>query len=506
MIFDRYDEKAQRIIFFARYEAGQLGSERITAAHLLLGIDHADEDLIEGLLPRGRWEELRETLASSLRKDSKVALSAELPMSEDAKKVLHRASSESLRLGHGGVSSGHLLLAILLVPSPASQALAARGLTSQQVTDRLGTVQPAPPGMKSCPVTLLGAGGVGCALLEQILDASDHHAMGYRLSFELMAIGDSSGLIMKKAGGHFLDRELRQLIEQKRSGTPLLKLSASQDWTISPHHAIPGSLLVDCTASSDVTPLLLQARRLGSPIVLANKKPLTGPQDDFARLVGESHPNRHCRWEATVGAGLPVIATVCRLLASGDDIENLQGTLSGTLGYLMSGLDAGRAFSELIREAHDKGYTEPDPREDLSGEDVARKALILARTAGWKMERKQIRVEGLVPPELDGIPLPEFWERLPELDDSMAHRVRKAGEKKARLRYTVRVEKQGCRVGLMEVPQQSPLGRLEGTNQLLEIQSRWYSPDPLVIQGRGAGVQATASGVLADMVELALVS
>jgi homoserine dehydrogenase len=198
-----------------------------------------------------------------------------------------------------------------------------------------------------------------------------------------------------------------------------------------------------------------------------------------------------------------VIATLNRLVAAGDTVQRIAGTFSGTLGYVMTGLQAGRAFSEVVHEAHARGYTEPDPRDDLGGVDVARKALILARGLGWHMELADVQVRGLYPPEMDRLTVAEFMAALSQLDADFRDRVESAAAESKVLRYAATLEDGRCRVGPTVVTADSPLGRLAGTDNLVEFTTRWYNPAPLVIQGRGAGVDATASGVLSDVIELA---
>ncbi len=274
-----------------------------------------------------------------------------------------------------------------------------------------------------------------------------------------------------------------------------------------------GTVVVDCTASTKTVPALLFALERRYKIALANKKPLTLEQEVYARLTSagttsgeDGNPVRYLgrsRWETTVGAGLPVIVTLNRLLASGDEIQHIAGTFSGTLGYVMTGLQEERPFSTIVREAHRLGYTEPDPCDDLGGIDVARKALILARGLGWKLNLDDVEVTGLYPADMDGIAIPEFLERLPVLDHQFQEQVQQAASQGKVLRYAATVENGHCRVGPVTVDASSPLGRLSGTDNLIEFHTHWYSPNPLVVQGRGAGTNATAAGVLSDIVDLA---
>ena len=197
-----------------------------------------------------------------------------------------------------------------------------------------------------------------------------------------------------------------------------------------------------------------------------------------------------------------MIAALDRLVSSGDEIERIAGSFSGTLGFLMTGLEQGRSYSETVQEAYRLGYTEPDPRDDLGGVDVARKALILARGIGWRIEMAQVQVSGLFPERLAGLGVDDFLSALPSLDEEYRQQVARAASEGKVLRYAATLADGACSVGLTAVAKDSPLGRLTGTDNLVEFYSRWYSPNPLVIQGRGAGVEATAAGVLSDIVEL----
>ena len=231
-------------------------------------------------------------------------------------------------------------------------------------------------------------------------------------------------------------------------------------------------------------------------------------ENRFVRLTTPVRQLSQTRWETTVGAGLPVIATLNRLVSSGDEVKHITGTFSGTLGYVMTGLQEGKPFSAIVREAHRLGYTEPDPRDDLGGVDVARKALILARGLGWSLTMVDVEVQGLYPTEIDGIEMDgmtvaEFMDALPRLDEEFQSRVAEAEGAGKVLRFAAQVEDGVCRVGPTLVSANSPLGRLSGTDNLVEFTTRWYNPNPLVIQGRGAGTDATAAGVLSDIIELA---
>ena len=369
--------------------------------------------------------------------------------------------------------------------------------------------------MRDIPVILFGVGGVGRSLIRQIVDLRDLHAAEYDVNLSMAAICDRNGAAVSLEGA--LDDDLLlEFVALKESGGQLANhpLGGPQgdSYSIVDIAGRPGAIVVDCSASDATLPGLLFALERNYRVVMANKKPLTGDQEIYDLFVsaGASASSNAAtrelgkvRWETTVGAGLPVNAMLSRLVSSGDQVQQITGAFSGTLGYLMSGLQEGLPFSEVVTDAYRQGFTEPDPRDDLSGMDVARKALILGRCLGWKLNLDDVTVEGLYPQSMDGLSVQEFLDELPALDDEYRERVETAGAQGEVLRYAATMANGQCFVGPLTVPAESPLGRLSGTDNLVEFITRWYSPNPLVIQGRGAGVDATAAGVLSDIIELA---
>jgi aspartokinase/homoserine dehydrogenase 1 len=256
------------------------------------------------------------------------------------------------------------------------------------------------------------------------------------------------------------------------------------------------------TAADTVT-LLQEALSRGFHVVLANKKPLAAPQEQFDKLF-ETAKERgvSLRYEATVGAGLPILDTLHKLKEAGDPVHAVLGCLSGTLGYLMSQLEDGVAFSDAVRQAYELGYTEPDPRDDLCGMDVARKALILARSMGRRMELTDIAVTSLYPDELSHPEPKRFLEGLRALDADFANRLREAKAQDKVLRYVARIDLEHVTVGLEPVLAASPLGRLRGTDNTIVFYTKRYAQNPLVVTGPGAGADVTAAGVLNDIVAI----
>jgi homoserine dehydrogenase len=354
--------------------------------------------------------------------------------------------------------------------------------------------------MKHVSLIVFGAGKVGRALIRQLADAEGFHAVRHELDLRVAAWCDHDGALVDEKG--VPPAVLRAAAESKAQGVPLgeseygyhqSELSAIIDVA-----GCEGTIVADVTATETTVPALELALRRGYAVATANKAPLAGPQVVFNHLTRSGR----FRYESTVGSAVPVIETTLGLMRAADRIDAIRGALSGTLGFLSTGLHAGRGFSELVREAMERGYTEPDPRVDLSGVDVARKALILARTLGWTLELTDVATESLVPEEMVGSRLSDFLDRLHGMDDGYRTRVAAAGAEGSVLRYVAEVKNGRANVGLRAVPSDSPLGRLQGNDNLVAFNTRYYPDSPLVLQGRGAGVEAAAAGVHADIVAL----
>jgi homoserine dehydrogenase len=363
-------------------------------------------------------------------------------------------------------------------------------------------------------VVILGIGHVGCDLIKRIVGARALHAARHGLALDVVALGDSKGVL----SGNWTDDALLGAIEVKARGGALgaalggARVAPTTIGDFLAQHARVDAnrvVLVDCSCGAATTQPLLEAMEKGHSVVLANKVPLSGSQAMFDAFQRSA---RRLRCESTVGAGLPVHAALGRLLGSGDAVLSVEGAFSGTLGFIASALGEGALFSAAVREARDLGYTEPDPRDDLSGVDVGRKALILARLLGLKIASlDEVQLEGLFPAALSaaaGLSVDAFLERLDELDAPLAARVAAAQAKGCEVRYTARVDvaaENTITVGLAVVPRASALGSLRGSANLVTFETGVHpAAEPLVIKGAGAGAGVTSTGVLADIIELAL--
>ncbi|ABG04057.1 homoserine dehydrogenase [Rubrobacter xylanophilus DSM 9941] len=350
--------------------------------------------------------------------------------------------------------------------------------------------------MKRVELVQLGIGHVGRAVAQIVLEERKRWRERYGLDISYRAVADTSGAL---AGEDLLP----QAIRLKEAGGRLSELGAEPLEEVLAEGPGPKTarVLVDAAAGEGTYDLDVRGVRRGSSLVLCNKGPISGSTERYEGLVGEG-PER-LRYEATVGAGVPVLSTIEALQASGDDILEIQASPSGTLGFIMSGVEEGRPFSEVVREAAELHYTEPDPRDDLSGLDVARKALILARKIGRRLEPEEVPYESLVPEELREVSVEEFMERLSEFDEGFAARL-SAVRPGHVLRYLARIPKEGpVEVGLREVPAAGCFGARSGVENVFNFRTRRYSDVTLTVSGPGAGPERTASGVVCDLLDLA---
>jgi aspartokinase/homoserine dehydrogenase 1 len=263
-------------------------------------------------------------------------------------------------------------------------------------------------------------------------------------------------------------------------------------------------VFVDATGSEEVARLYPKLFANDIHVVTPSKLANTFGQsffDKLQELIQKHHTT--FQYETTVGAGLPVISTIKDLQSTGDTITEISGVVSGTMTYLFNQLEQGVSFSKAIVDAREKGYAEPDPRDDLSGEDVARKFLTLARTIGFTIEREQLEVESLIPQELTSVDKETFLEKLSDYDNNWKQRIRSAQEQNQTLRYTGKLQDGKITIGIESVFKNSPLGQLKGTDNIIQIYSDSYNDTPLVIQGPGAGKEVTAAGVLSDILKTA---
>jgi aspartokinase/homoserine dehydrogenase 1 len=395
------------------------------------------------------------------------------------------------------IAQGSSELNISLVVSSADAPEAARRVHTAFQLSKIGGGHP--PSTPSTDVVLLGFGKVGRALADQIADLN-----GTASGVRLVGMLDRSGYVFDPKG--VSPRRIARLARGKDQGQLLAALGgkpagAAEALSFIASHAVSRPVLVDVTADESGA-LLVSALGHGFDLVLANKKPLAGTPESYERLAAAARTSgRRIRYEATVGAGLPVLDTYWKLVESGDRVLKIEGCVSGTLGFLFTQLSQGRPFSEAVREAMAKGYTEPDPRDDLSGRDVARKGLILARLLGYRGPAPE--PEDLAPASFRKLTVPQFVDKLPTLDADWRQRVERAAKAGKVLRYVATATPTSVKVQLLAVPVASPMGALQGTRNLVSFTTKRYRAEPLVVTGPGAGPEVTAAGILNDLQYLA---
>ncbi len=350
--------------------------------------------------------------------------------------------------------------------------------------------------MKRLEIVQIGLGHVGRAVAQIVLEERKRWLERRGIDVRYRAVSDTSGALV----GEDL---LPQAIRLKEEGGKLSELGVEPLEGVLRSEPAPGftRVVVDVAVHGGTFDLDLLGIQNGSYLVLSNKGPLSGNTAEYRQLM-RMIPDR--LWhEATVGAGMPVISTIGGLLETGDEVLEIQASPSGTLGFIMSAVEGGRSFSEAVREAVELHYAEPDPRDDLSGLDVARKAIILARMMGREIEPGEIHYESLVPEGLETVSLEEFMERLPEHDEAFAARLL-AVEEHHMLRYLVRIPQEGpVTVGLQDTPVESPFGPISGPENVFDFRTRRYSDVTLTVRGPGAGPARTASGVVWDLLDIA---
>ncbi|HZX91379.1 MAG TPA: bifunctional aspartate kinase/homoserine dehydrogenase I, partial [Rudaea sp.] len=346
-------------------------------------------------------------------------------------------------------------------------------------------------------VGVIGPGKVGAALLDQIAAASARLKREANLDLRLRALSSSRRMCLEDRG--MTGASWRERLGAAGDGCDLDRFA---DHVHTSH--LPHAIIVDCSASDAVAAHYARWLAAGIHIVTPNKQAGAGPVERY-RAIREAAAKgiSRFRYEATVGAGLPIISTLRDLLDTGDEIFAIDGIFSGTLAWLFNSYDGSVPFSKLVHQAHALGYTEPDPRDDLSGTDVARKLVILAREAGWELSLADVNVENLVPESLRGTPPDQFMAQLDKLDPAMAQRYAAARANGNVLRYVASLKRDGsASVGLIELPRDHAFANIRLTDNVVQFSTKRYCDNPLVVQGPGAGPEVTAAGVFADLLRV----
>jgi len=347
-------------------------------------------------------------------------------------------------------------------------------------------------------IGLIGPGSVGRAFLAQLASQSERLRAEARLDLRLRGVMSSRRMLLGEPS-----------VALDGWRTRLDTAGVAPDLAAFLEHVrvdyLPHTVMVDCSASPAVAAHYADWLAAGIHVVTPNKQANSGTLEYYHRLQQARRSGAsHYLYEATVGAGLPVVHTLRDLRQTGDEVTSVEGIFSGTLAYLFNVYDGKQAFSQIVRDARQRGYTEPDPRDDLSGTDVARKLIILGREMGLELELADVKVESLVPAELRSGSIEDFMARLPQYDSMMRGRLDSARARGKVLRYVGRLTAAGdASVGLTELAEDHAFANIALTDNVVRFATRRYCDNPLIVQGPGAGPEVTAGGVFADLLRLA---
>lgn len=345
---------------------------------------------------------------------------------------------------------------------------------------------------KELNLFICGIGTVGGKLIEQIRSQQEKLRQTHRLKLNVVGIASSRKALFSRDG---IDLSSYR---EELDNAPESNIDTLYEGIVGMN--IFNSVFVDCTASKEIAGLYKKILDHNISVVAANKVAASSPYDNY-RLLKETALRRGVKFlfETNVGAGLPIIGTINDLRSSGDRILKIEAVLSGTLNFIFNALSADTPFSETVRLAKEMGYSEPDPRIDLSGLDVVRKLLILTREAGYKAEIDDVVKNLFIPGYMFDGSIDEFWERLPELDADFESRRRMLAAEGKKWRFVARMDNGSMSVGLEAVDSRHPFYDLEGSNNIVMLTTERYHEYPMQIQGYGAGAAVTAAGVFANI-------
>lgn len=343
---------------------------------------------------------------------------------------------------------------------------------------------------------ICGVGTVGSKLIEQIQLQHDKLKQNRRLQLNVVGIASSHHAIFNREGID-LDTYREQLDNSETTNTEILRREVIG-------MNIFNSVFVDCTASKDVSALYQDFLEHNISVIAANKIAASSDYESYIKLKQTALAKGvKFRFETNVGAGLPIIGTINDLLNSGDKILKIEAVLSGTLNFIFNELSESVPFSEAVRRAKEQGYSEPDPRIDLSGIDVIRKLIILTREAGYKAEQENVEKQLFIPESFFKGSLEDFWNNLPKLDAEFEEKRKQLEAENKRWRFVAKMEMGHTSVALTTVEKGHPFYNLEGSNNIVMLTTERYKEYPMLIQGYGAGASVTAAGVFANIMSIA---
>jgi aspartokinase/homoserine dehydrogenase 1 len=346
-------------------------------------------------------------------------------------------------------------------------------------------------------IFLVGIGTVGKSLLEQIRQQQPKLMTQNSLKIRVVGIANSKRAVFDRQGIDLAD--YAEVLKNKgKDSSPEILYKEIEEMNIF------NSVFVDCTASNAIADLYKDLISHNVSVVTANKIAASSDYKTYLELktISRKYGIKYL-FETNVGAGLPIINTMNALINSGDKILKLQAVLSGTLNYIFNTISADVPLSKAIRMAKEAGYSEPDPRIDLSGTDVIRKLIILSRESGYAIEQKDVKKNLFIPDKYFQGSLEDFWKTVSELDAGFEAKRKKLEAEGKKIRFIAQMDKGVCEVGLQEVDRTHPFYELEGSNNIILITTERYNEYPMIIKGYGAGDKVTAAGVFADIISIA---
>ena len=350
---------------------------------------------------------------------------------------------------------------------------------------------------KALNLFIVGIGTVGGNLIEQIRQQQPKLMEQYALKLNVVGIARGRKALFCREGIN-LDNYKTELDEKGIPSSPEIL----RDGIINMN--IFNAVFVDCTASEPISQIYGDLMSQNISVVTANKVAASSAYDNYIKLKNTARErNIKFLFETNVGAGLPIINTMNSLINSGDKIVKIEAVLSGTLNFIFNTISKDIPFSKAIYLAKESGYSEPDPRIDLSGMDVVRKLVILTREAGYQVEQTDVEKNLFVPQEYFNGTIEEFWANIRQLDSEFEERRKKLESEHKHLRFVAKYENGKCEVGLQEVGQNHPFYDLEGSNNIIQITTERYNEYPMIIKGYGAGASVTAAGVFSDIISIA---
>ncbi|MBI9072311.1 MAG: bifunctional aspartate kinase/homoserine dehydrogenase I [Melioribacteraceae bacterium] len=400
-------------------------------------------------------------------------------------KVFHSLGQNGINIQAVAQGSSELNMSIVILKSQLEKAL-------NTLHDSLFLSK-----VKTTNLFMVGPGLVGNSFLELLNERIKYLNEELNSDFKLVSLANSKKMIFDTSGIDLASWK-KNLLGSKTKINPAKYIETIKELNM------PNSIFIDCTASETYIPFYNDILNANISIVTPNKIANSSSYKEFKQLrTSAKYNDVHFRYSTNVGAALPIISTLNDLIANGDEVIKIEGVLSGTLSYIFNSIQEGGSFSGIVKDAREKGFTEPDPRDDLNGLDFARKLLILIRESGKEFELKNIKIENLIPAGArKAKSVDEFFENLKNSDEDFQNKLDKAEKAGKKLCYIARYENGVAKVGIEEIESDHPFYNLSGNDNIVAFTTKNYIEKPLIIRGAGAGARFTATGVFADVLRI----